>query len=339
MAVEPRPAEITPTQKSSRHSDLDRLKGLAILLVVIGHIVSRDPPADAAWYETMKAAIYLFHMPLFMFLCGLVAGITEKPVSTLADYRQYAGKKIFRLMPAYALFSVLVFAGKFIGGRILHVDNPVRSPLEYFQVLLDPHDSYCAYLWFIQVLLAFYLLLPIANRLTGQRLSWLLPICLLGQWPDLPSWFAFSSLAEYSFVFVAGVLAGRNYGAYSNAVDRLGHFAVAPFVVLLCFGVAWDVPKFLLGVLSIPACHAIVRLRWTDRGGILRMLGLFTFPIYLMNTLCIGVTKGVLLRFTTWDGIHFYWFGLLLLAAGTIGPILVKRWLLSRSSWLDRIVA
>lgn len=40
-----------------RRLDLDRAKGLAILLVVYGHIVARQAPANNEWYVWSKEAL------------------------------------------------------------------------------------------------------------------------------------------------------------------------------------------------------------------------------------------------------------------------------------------
>lgn len=53
---------------------IDRLKGLAIILVVMGHIFGFNQPEDG-----INTFIYTFHMPLFMFLSGLV--ISAPPIS------------------------------------------------------------------------------------------------------------------------------------------------------------------------------------------------------------------------------------------------------------------
>lgn len=53
---------------------IDRLKGLAIILVVMGHIFGFSQPEDG-----INTFIYTFHMPLFMFLSGLV--ISCPPIS------------------------------------------------------------------------------------------------------------------------------------------------------------------------------------------------------------------------------------------------------------------
>ncbi len=326
-------------KQSKRIPDIDKLKGLAIFLVVLGHIVARDPPAGNQWYVSLKASIYLFHMPLFMLLSGLILAYTRKPVETIHAYGRYLRGKFMRLMPAYLLFSLIVFAGKFTMGKFVHVDNGVDSLFTYFDVLLNPLSSYCAYLWYIYVLFVFYALAPIAYRLTGDRIQWMLPIALAIHFVELPGWFALSSLAEYSFVFFLGCLAGDNYQKYSQWVEKAGPLFVAVFIVLACFSVPWGVSKLVLGLLSIPACHAMIRMRVADSWSFLATLGAYTFPIYLMNTMFIGVTKGVMLKVVPWDGMHFLWFGPLLLAAGIAGPILAKQWVFRRVAVLDRIVA
>ena len=324
---------------SKRHEDLDRLKGLAIFLVVLGHIVSRQPPEGAQWYIYLKDSIYLFHMPLFMFISGLILGYARKPIRTFADYRVYFRSKFIRLMPAYLGFSALIFFGKAACGQFMHVDNPVASPADYLVVLTQPHSSFCAYLWYIYVLFLFYAVAPLAYRLTNERIYLLLPICFAVHFMDVTLNFALSSIAEYAFVFTLGCLAGDHYQRYSVWLDRYGAIFVTPFLVLLAFAVPWGVPKFILGLLSIPACHAMVRMNSADFWGVFKTLGKYTFPIYLMNTAFIGLSKGVMLRFASWDGANFFWFAPILLLAGVVGPILVKRWIIARSRVLNTIVA
>ena len=322
-----------------RLSELDKLKGVAIFLVVVGHIVARQPPEGNEWYMRLKDTIYLFHMPLFMFISGLIVAYSRKPVTTLSGYFTYIKQKFLRLMPAYLLFSLIVFLGKLTMGRVMHVDNGVDSWGSYFEVITNPLGSYCAYLWYIYVLFLFCVFTPLAYVVTRGRIEWLLPVCLAVHFVDLPNWFALSSLGEYCFVFVLGCLAGDHYDRYAGLISKYGALFVTPFIVAAFFAVPWGVPKLLLGLLSIPACHAMVQMPAADRWAVLRTLGAYTFPIYLMNTLFIGVTKGVCFKFTSWDGVNFLWFAPLLLAAGILGPILIKQHVFSRSKMLNRMVA
>ena len=54
---------------TSRYEYIDRLKGLAILLVVMGHLMAFSLIASR---NPIFTVISSFHMPLFMFLSGLV---------------------------------------------------------------------------------------------------------------------------------------------------------------------------------------------------------------------------------------------------------------------------
>lgn len=68
---------MAPTE--SRVAALDLAKGTAIVLVVIGHVVSRNNYAPGAeWYLDMRALVYLFHMPMFMALSGMALGLSWK---------------------------------------------------------------------------------------------------------------------------------------------------------------------------------------------------------------------------------------------------------------------
>ncbi len=307
--------------QANRLEAIDKLKGLAIFLVVLGHLVAREPPEGNAWYVVLRDTIYLFHMPLFMFLSGLILGYSRKPISDWPSYGKYLAGKFKRLMPAYFFFSAVVFFGKLFAAQFLHVDNAPESWLSYFDVIIDPLGSYSAFLWYIQVLFLFYAIAPLGYYLTGQRIHFLLPLCLLLHFVPLPNWFGLSSLGEYAFVFCLGCLAGEHYPQYVAWLKRHGAITVPIFLIALLGATSWGIPKLVLGLLSIPACHLLCGLWAKDRWQIWSTLGYYTFSIYLMNTLFIGLTKSVLLKFSNWDGNNFIWFAPLLLLAGLAGPI------------------
>jgi fucose 4-O-acetylase-like acetyltransferase len=327
------------TKKINRLGEIDKLKGFAIFLVVLGHIVARENPANNDWYVELKSTIYLFHMPLFMFLSGLILAYARKPIDSLGAYLRYVNNKFYRLMPAYLLFSLVVFIGKLAMGSVMHVDNSVGSLLDYFDVLTNPLGSYCAYLWYIYVLFIFYAIAPLVYALTRNQIHLCLPVCLILHFMELPGLFALSSLGEYAFVFFLGCVAGEHYAAYSNWISRYGAAFVTPFLVVLCYATEWGIPKFAMGLLAIPACQALVSLKLADSWGFLKTLSYYTFPIYLMNTLFIGLTKGVLFKFATWDNFNFLWFAPVLLVAGTLGPIIAQELIIKRSRLLKQIVA
>ena len=54
----------------SRVKYIDAMRGCAILLVVIGHLVQRNVSGGTSY--PLFDLIYSFHMPLFFFICGCV---------------------------------------------------------------------------------------------------------------------------------------------------------------------------------------------------------------------------------------------------------------------------
>jgi peptidoglycan/LPS O-acetylase OafA/YrhL len=95
----------------------------------------------------------------------------------------------------------------------------------------------------------------------------------------------------------------------------------------------------VVGLASMPALHGLTRAKPASASPTLLFLGRMSFAIYLFNTPCIGLAKGVLLQGFSWNGAGFLLFAPLLLASGLFGPILLKCWALPRVKLLDRMTA
>jgi hypothetical protein len=69
----------------------------------------------------------------------------------------------------------------------------------------------------------------------------------------------------------------------------------------------------------------------------LMALGKYTFSIYLMNTIAIGSTKAVILKFIAWDGFNFIFIAPIILLSGLLIPIAVKKYVFTKIRPLDFI--
>lgn len=67
--------------------DIDKAKGFAIFLVVLGHIIATNQPLGNDWYAILKMGIYKFHMPFFMYLSGVVFAYPN--IDTIGGYFTY----------------------------------------------------------------------------------------------------------------------------------------------------------------------------------------------------------------------------------------------------------
>ena len=316
-----------------RLADIDRAKGLAILLVVIGHLY-RYAPAGNEWYDGLKFHIYAFHMCFFMYISGSVLGYTYKSIRSFAQYWGYVQKRFMRLFPIYLGMGLLVLVGKLVARRFIHVDNVQDDFLVgLYRILVDPMHSCLTQLWYVYVLLGLAVILPVLMEATKRRIWLLLPGAVVLRFVPLPDMFALHMFGQYMLFFVLGCWAGQHREKYVPYLDRFGVWAMLLFAasfVLLHIGIEGVWPGLIIGLWSIPALHVAVRCRplATSRG--LEELGRCALPIYLMHAIVIGVMKGVVLEFTPMDGGVFPLMAPILVISGLCVPVALKRFLLDR---------
>lgn len=329
-------AETPAARPSSRVQFLDAARGIAIILVVVGHVVARDLPAGNYWYAYLNDVIYRFHMPLFMVLTGMSFALSLPRFSSWPQVAAFSTKRAERLLVPYAAFGVLILAGKLAAGHFMHVDNPAHGDVgDVFRLLLMPVDSVAQFLWFIYVLCAYLLAIPALFQLVGRRPMLLLAAGLalnLAVWPKL---FMLDQVVYY-LPFFAGGMALWTWREHWERAGRGALALAAALFVVVAFSLA--APKWLVGTLSVlPMLWAMQRLpaAWQDR---LAWIGRASLTIYLINTIAIGVTKGLLLRVLPWDGLNFLLYFPLLTLAGVALPILVKTALAPHSRIVARYI-
>lgn len=90
----------------SRYDNIDIIKGIAIILVVVGHQVHLFQPAGWSVSDWVNG----FHLPLFMFAGGFIALKTVKPtIKTINGWLQYILKRSRGLLLPYAVWSIFVY--------------------------------------------------------------------------------------------------------------------------------------------------------------------------------------------------------------------------------------
>jgi len=327
--------------------DLDLAKGIAIFLVVLAHLVSSpaEAPAGNEWYMIITRLVYMFHMPFFMFVSGAVFYYTLPDMKSASDYCRYISRRAFRLLPAFFLFSIVIFGAKEAGRHFLHVDNPSNSGLTALaQIAVRPGESFAKSLWYIYVLFQFHVIFPpLLHILRGSQLGLLAVITAihaLTHFVTVPTLFAMNQVCEYALHFGLGFLLIRHYSKFMEWLNDNVILAVGVFLAsfLSMHFLAYYSAKTAIGLASLPAVLGIAAsIRGRNDRRILSVLNEYTFTIYLMNTLFIGLTKGLLLKLTPWDGNWFLLYFPTLLASGIIGPIALHRLVLTKVPVLGRI--
>ena len=125
-----------------RAYEIDILKGIGILLVILGHCVP-DFPVDLradALSANMQKFIYTFHMPLFFFCSGFVLGIAPpRSISTVLKNR------FIRMLVPYLTFSFASLALRVAFSSFTRSDFSISEGL--VGIFL-----YGKFFWFVYVL-------------------------------------------------------------------------------------------------------------------------------------------------------------------------------------------
>jgi hypothetical protein len=263
-----------------------------------------------------------------------------KPIQNKTEYFLYCKKRFIRLMPAYFLFSLIVFTGKIISQKFVHVDNPVKSNTELFKIFLYPMESFSVFLWYIYVLFLYYISIPVLLRIFNNNFKLLIAFSFFMSislyFFRLPGLFALSEYCEYLFVFILGGLCAAKNNLFLSLIKKFGLFFLLIFITLISVIPFYDLPKLLVGLASIPALIYLVIC--IPDYGILQFFGDYTFSIYLMNTIFIGLIKAIILKFVSWDYSNFYFIAPVLLLSGIFIPLFIKRFLLPYIPFLNRII-
>lgn len=328
--------------------ELDIATGIAIFLVVIGHFASRNDPNDIYWYVILKIFIYKFHMPFFMFLSGSIFYYHYKNTSTIKEYTLFVKKKALRLMPGFIIIGFTIIFGKYIASYFLYVDNNSTDILKnIFNIFIFPSESVAGGLWYIYVLFLLFVIFQIFNYIFKKNIFSLLLLSLLLHislyFIEITNLFMIDKIFEYSIYFNLGYL----YIMYrikillflkKNNILSL----IIIFLFILSFNLIYildeEISKTIIGFLSIPSLlYIIIKTKFFKVKKFFLYLSEYTYTIYLLNTILIGITKGILLKTLSWGGNDFIIMSPIFLIVGLFGPIFVHTYLI-KNKYLSKIM-
>lgn len=122
--------------KKNRNYWLDNAKFFLIVLVVIGHFL--DEINGNKITKEIFTFIYIFHMPLFIFIIGFFSKNIEKSADRITNY-----------LIIYVIMQCIII---FMRGQKFTIVKP------------------CYALWYLQAIIAYNLMLPIIRKLKPSRL-------------------------------------------------------------------------------------------------------------------------------------------------------------------------
>jgi len=296
--------------------EFDYLRGFAILAIVTIHTM--------AFYTTITVPSlivpignYLTHLadfgvPVFFFVSGFV--LTLRYFDRL-DVRSFYRRRLTTIVVPYLIFAVLYSAY-----NLMTVPGYTVSRALWSIVLFDSAGTF----WFIAVLLQLYLLFPLLvwwqRSSEGRGRGWEMlatsAIVYIGFWAvfaylgpaigavvepmsNFGGIVADRLFPGYLVFFALGMWAQRTPEVWGPEVERLGHVAIVPVVLLLAvpltifgFGLLWAIvvlpfTVLALGVLYRASRGLAARPRPVSRA--MEAIGKYSFGIYLIHILVIAV--------------------------------------------------
>jgi fucose 4-O-acetylase-like acetyltransferase len=165
-----------PARTQGRDTSLDVAKGALIFLVVLGHALPGGHP--------VTEAIYLFHMPAFVFISGVLT--REAPLT---------GPRLDGLLTRL-LAPLLVFQVLYVAFELL---APGRGALT-METVLTPRWP----LWFLAALLVWRLMSPVLSRLRGALVASVVLYLATGG-VELPQIFSINYIVSFLPFFLLGL--------------------------------------------------------------------------------------------------------------------------------------
>ena len=134
------------------------LQGFSMLLVVIGHVSLTNQPRDPSTpiATGIEAAIYTFHMPLFIFISGWLFYYTC--IARSKTYKEMLRSKAKRLLIPFFAFTLLTMVLKMAFPQLMHRVVDLNEIIDTFVFY---RSNPLGEMWFIIVLFELMLMYPL----------------------------------------------------------------------------------------------------------------------------------------------------------------------------------
>lgn len=302
-------------------------KGVAILLVVIGHAwrgLEASGLIAQPLFSAVDSRIYAFHMPVFFALSGLFF------IPSLARLSpgEFLKKRLTRLVWPLLIWTYLFLGAKVLAGQF------ANTPIGIDGLLVLPFPG-ILHLWFLWALLlqslAFATLRPL---LVGAKipslLLWLISAALVGTYlieipPDAGYWIG--NAVKYAPFFFLGIVLEQT-GALSRITRPAQTAAVVIFAALIALwpliGLSSLRPlgSLIATLCFLMACTAVHSAAQSTPARLFTALGAASMAIYLAHTICSAGMREMLL----FSNIDTLWLQMLLgVGVGILGPLMLDQ--------------
>lgn len=318
---------------TQKNLSVETLRGIAILLVVMGHVIGSAPDGGMKIdYPHPLRYLYVWidyiQMPLFTAIAGWVYAV--KPFSLTGSFFGFARKKALRLLVPMAVVGTLYFLIQYL----MPGTNSKGDLSRLWRIYIFPYTIY----WYLPSLFIIFLTQWAIDRYKkmetpAQWCVWCILAIVLSVTNDkgfmhgLPNLFSFKGALGQLPFFFAGVAACRFAPALYRSVwaKRSMWISIPAGVALI--QIVWFWPgeyaswsRLLYPVTLIPTLFLLLSITWRNR--FFTWLGGYAYSIYLFHG--FGTSGGrILLKMAGIKNIPVLFMSVTFIA--TLGPVVVDK--------------
>lgn len=265
---------------------------IGVLCVIFGHSMnSIDVPE---LFKTIKAWIYIFHMPLFFLVSGYLFSYTGG-FGHKGGYIGTLKNKFTRLIVPYLIWNIL-----FIVPKILMADftnDQVKLTPEYFGMLmLYPRNNILGHTWFLFALFEMFVISILLERWKNNRLLWIPVACILivlNCFGVTDRFLAAGDLMKNGIFFWIGMLLGTLEVEKLKSIATNRELMIWTSAIVVGCTIIWSfthdgfkssmpVNVLLLGF-SILFLFGMLQVKYGIRGGLIEFVSRNSFAIYIVH--------------------------------------------------------
>jgi len=314
---------LPPTTVSTRNESVETLRGLAIILVVFGHMIGYTETggmrvSNDSVFRYLYYSLEYIRLPLFTVISGWV--YANKPVVENNGSKFIKGKFRRLIIPMLIIGTFLFFFRMVIPGT-----NSTPDIRDLPRNVLFPYDIY----WYLYSLFIIFVIISLLDKkaffhrlegwsfaILGSLLFLFVSETFLKAFPNL---FSFKGAAYLFPFFLIGIGLYRFSGFLLNKKMTLfimTAFIVSTFIQQLIWFEGYPLQNkvSLLGI-TVGICGALLLFRLKFKNSLLIWIGDYAYGIFLFHVFFTGGTRILLMKL----GVHNLW---TILIVGVIFAIL-----------------
>lgn len=295
------------------NSWINQSKGIAIILVVLGHTILGFQSANMFveynnFFDYINFTIYSFHMPLFFIISGYTYFKFEK-VKSNYEYKLLLRKKGLDLLIPYFIFcSIQILIKSIISGS---TNNSV-SIKDIILLPIVPQEQF----WFLYTLFFIITIVTFIDLKLNKKNILLVFLIVLNMieihMKDIV--FAITSVCVYAIYFYVGILFAKGY------IDKILNFKnkyvivtiIALYSIFNIFiyniNININIERFISLILALLGSFMIIIITQISLNNtVINYIGKYSYEIFLLHTIFGSGIRIILIKIFNISsiGIHF----------------------------------